>query len=111
MITTHVLDITHGRPAAGMAIILAIRHADDWSPIGRGVTDEQGRLTTLAEHRPLSPGIYRLTFDLGGYHRDNGLSESFFPEAQITFNVRDGSAHYHVPLLVSPFGYSTYRGA
>ena len=57
------------------------------------------------------PGTYRLTFDLATYHRATGVSASFFPEARIAFNVRDTDEHYHVPLLVSPFGYSTYRGA
>ena len=59
---------------------------------------------------PLSPGTYRLTFDTGAYHRDHGISVPFFPEVSVMFNVRDTSDHYHVPLLVSPYGYSTYRG-
>jgi 5-hydroxyisourate hydrolase len=111
MITTHVLDIAQGTPAVGLAIILEIRQADDWSPVGRGVTDDSGRLTTLTEGLPLAPGTYRLTFDLADYHRERGLTVPFFPEAKITFNVRDTLAHYHVPLLISPYGYSTYRGA
>ena len=110
MITTHVLDLAHGGPAVEMTVFLAIRQANDWSPVARGVTGADGRLTTLTERGPLPPGTYRLTFDLGAYHRDKGLSDPFFPEAEITFSVRDPSADYHVPLLVSPFGYSTYRG-
>jgi 5-hydroxyisourate hydrolase len=111
MITTHVLDIAEGTPAVGMAVILEIRQANDWMPVGRGVTDAKGRVTTLTESFPVSPGTYRLTFDLGDYHRAHGVAAPFFPEARITFVVRDTSAHFHVPLVVSPFGYSTYRGA
>jgi 5-hydroxyisourate hydrolase len=110
MITTHVLDLTQGGPAVNVAVILEIRQANDWSPVGRGVTDAKGRLTSLTEGLPMPPGIYRLIFDLGAYHRAQGMSIPFFPEATITFNVRDTSEHYHVPLVISPYGYSTYRG-
>jgi 5-hydroxyisourate hydrolase len=110
MITTHVLDIAHGGPAVGVTVILEIRIASEWSPVGRGVTDDKGRVTTLTEGLPLSPGTYRLTFDLGAYHRDRGLGAPFFPEAKIAFTVRDTAEHYHVPLLLSTFGYTTYRG-
>ncbi len=109
MITTHVLDTARGGPAVGITVILELRHASEWSPIGRGTTDESGRVTTLTGDHELVPGTYRLTFDIGTYHRDQGISP-FFPEAKITFNVRDTDEHYHVPLLLSPFGYSTYRG-
>jgi hydroxyisourate hydrolase len=111
MITTHVLDIARGGPAVGITVILELRHASEWSPIGRGTTDESGRVASLTADRDLAPGTYRLTFDTGTYHRDQGISMPFFPEAKITFNVRDTDEHYHVPLLLSPFGYSTYRGA
>lgn len=111
MITTHVLDIAQGRPAAGVTVILEQRGAGDWLPLGRGTTDAQGRLATLTEGRQLEPGTFRLTFDLGNYHREQGVSAPFFPEAKVIFNVRDTTQHYHVPLVISPFGYSTYRGA
>jgi 5-hydroxyisourate hydrolase len=111
MITTHVLDLAKGAPAPGVTVILELRQASEWSPISRGTTDENGRLATLTEGRVIPPGTYRLTFDTGAYHRDQGLSEPFFPEAKIAFTVRDGAEHYHVPLLLSPFGYSTYRGS
>ena len=110
MITTHVLDIARGEPAQGITVILELRQASEWAPIGRGTTDEKGRITTLADG-PISPGTYRLTFDIGTYHRDQGLSVAFFPDVRITFNVRDTEEHFHIPLLLSPFGYSTYRGA
>ncbi len=102
-ITTHVLDTAQGRPAAGVAVTLAI-HAGDWRTIGRGVTDADGRLRTLTDGVALQEATYRLTFATGDY---NG---GFFPEVSIVFRVDDPSQHYHVPLLLSPFGYSTYRG-
>jgi 5-hydroxyisourate hydrolase / 2-oxo-4-hydroxy-4-carboxy-5-ureidoimidazoline decarboxylase len=111
MITTHVLDTARGGPAVGITVILELRHHSEWSPIGRGATDDSGRVTSLTTDKQLVPGTYRLTFDTGTYHRDQGISMPFFPEAKITFYVRDPDEHYHVPLLLSPFGYSTYRGA
>ncbi len=110
MITTHVLDTGKGGPAAGVSVILELRMADDWRPVGRGATDRKGRLT-LVDKQPLDPGTYRLTFDLGSYHRGQGVGAPFFPEAKVIFNVRDPLEAYHVPLVISPFGYSTYRGA
>ncbi len=110
MITTHVLDITEGVPAVGMTVILEVRHANDWSPVGRGTTNDKGRVETLTTG-VITPGTYRLTFNLASYHKEHGLAVPFFPEAKITFNVRDTNADYHVPLVLSPFGYSTYRGA
>ena len=111
MITTHVLDTANGRPAAGVTVILAMRQASEWSPVARGTTDENGRLANLTEGRAPMPGTYRLTFDTAAYHRDQGISVPFFPEVTVTFNIRDVSEHYHVPLLLSPYGYSTYRGS
>jgi 5-hydroxyisourate hydrolase len=109
MITTHVLDIARGEPAGGVTVILELRQASEWTPVGRGTTDEKGRLNTLTDG-PVSPGTYRLTFDIGSFHRNQGVNVPFFPEVEITFNVRDPDEHFHVPLLLSPFGYSTYRG-
>ena len=111
MITTHVLDTTTGRPARGMTVILEMRQASEWGPIGRGVTDETGRLATLTDGRAMAPGNYRLTFDTGAYHRVQGITLPFFAEVKITFTVRDATEHYHVPLLLSPYGYSIYRGS
>jgi 5-hydroxyisourate hydrolase len=111
MITTHILDLARGGPAAGITVILEVRQASEWAPVGRGTTDARGRLETLTDGRTLTPGTYRLTFDIATYHRALGLAAPFFPEAKVAFNVRDPAEHYHVPLLVSPFGYSTYRGA
>jgi hydroxyisourate hydrolase len=111
MITTHVLDTARGGPAVGVTVILELRQASGWTPVGRGTTDEAGRVASLTDDRELVPGTYRLTFDTGTYHREQGITVPFFPEAKITFNVRDIDEGYHVPLLLSPFGYSTYRGA
>jgi len=108
MITTHVLDTAAGRPAVGMSVVLAVHKGSDWVRIAAGHTDEQGRLTNLSGEGVMGPGVYRLTFDTGTYHRDR---ESFFPEVQVIFKLLDAREHVHVPLLVSPFGYTTYRGA
>ena len=112
MITTHVLDIARGVPAGGVTVILEMRHQSQWIPMARGSTDHNGRLMNLMEeNHPLQPGTYRLTFDTGTYHRDLGIGSPFFPEVKIVFNVDGGEEHLHVPLLVSPYGYSTYRGS
>jgi 5-hydroxyisourate hydrolase len=110
MITTHVLDIARGCPAGGVTVILEIRMASEWKPVGRGHTDDNGRLVSLTEGMPIAPGTYRLTFDIGAYQRDLGITVPFLPEANISFNVRDPDEAYHIPLLISPFGYTVYRG-
>lgn len=112
-ITTHVLDTALGRPAGGVEVRLERMSADGGAAdlLGQGATDEDGRLRDLAPPGPaLLPGVYRLTFETGGYFRDQEL-EGFYPRVSIEFEVRDGLEHYHVPLLLSPYGYSTYRGS
>jgi 5-hydroxyisourate hydrolase len=110
-ITTHVLDVSLGRPAAGVSIVLERRVAGGWQSIGRGITDADGRLKTLmAGHTPMVAGQHRLTFDTGAYFAGRG-QQAFYPEVAITFDVAAGEPHYHVPLLLSPFGYTTYRGS
>jgi len=108
MITTHVLDTAAGRPASGMSVVLAVQKDGEWVRLAAGRTDQQGRLTKLSEGLSIAPGVYRLTFDTGAYHRD---VQSFFPEVQVIFKLRETGEHIHVPLLISPFGYTTYRGA
>lgn len=103
-ITTHVLDTAKGRPAAGVAVTLSILDGTAWRTISRGVTDADGRLRTLTDGVVLQRAKYRLTFETGDY---NG---GFFPEVSVVFRVEEPAQHYHVPLLLSPFGYSTYRG-
>lgn len=110
-ITTHVLDTSRGRPARGVPVRLDRREGDLWSELGRGETDVDGRARALLPSgHVLAAGIYRLTFDTAAYFAGLGL-EGFYPEAAIVFTVRDAGEHHHVPLLLSPFGYSTYRGS
>jgi len=110
-LSTHVLDTVLGRPAVGVPVTLLYKIDEGWRPVGSGVTDPQGRLTSLlapgAEDLPA--GIYRLHFDTGPYFRASG-HRSFYPEVIVTFEVTEPATHHHVPLLLSPFGYSTYRG-
>ena len=110
-ITTHVLDIARGRPASGIPVTLEVRAGSGWRGIGRAVTDEDGRARQLLPTgTALTAGTYRLTFAIETYFRTEEI-EGFYPEASITFHVRDANQHYHVPLLLSPYGYSTYRGS
>jgi len=110
MITTHVLDTSTGRPARGVPVELELRGPDgSWTRIGAGRTDDDGRLRTLvSQDAPLQAGTYRIAFDTGAYFAGR---ESFYPEVRIVFTVREAGGHYHVPLLLSPYGYSTYRGS
>jgi 5-hydroxyisourate hydrolase len=110
-ITTHVLDTALGRPASGVRVTLETRAGDGtWTVVGRGVTDQDGRLRDLLAAGPAtSPGTYRLRFDTSAYFGSLGV-DSFYPEVTVEFQVRDAQ-HYHVPLLLSPYGYSTYRGS
>jgi 5-hydroxyisourate hydrolase len=118
-VSTHVLDSMAGRPASGVTVSLSrlvvtgplggagIGGNEDWMPAGTGETDADGR------HRfgvRVEAGVYRLTFGTGGYFAALGVA-TFYPFVTITFEVRDAAGHYHVPLLLSPFGYSTYRGS
>lgn len=108
-ITTHVLDTARGVPAVGVRIVLERETAGTWSRIGEGTTDADGRLRTLMAGS-VSTGQYRLTFETGNYFRSHGVAV-FWETVVIAFVVGDAGGHYHVPLLVSPFGYSTYRGS
>lgn len=107
-ITTHVLDTSRGRPAAGVPVLLE-RWEDGWQEVGRGTTDADGRARELL-NGPLREGVWRITFDLAAWFGAQGIA-AFYPEAAVVFHVRDAGQHYHVPLLLSPFGYSTYRGS
>jgi 5-hydroxyisourate hydrolase len=111
-ITTHILDTSRGRPASGVAVALEIQSGErNWELLGRGETDADGRVRDLLpQGHALIPGRYRLRFDTGSYFATHS-SEGFYPEVFITFIVRDATEHYHVPLLLNPYGYSTYRGS
>ena len=111
-ISTHILDIGHGKPANGVHVDLAIRNDDEtWTYLAEAWTDEDGRVKPffLVESH-LDVGVYRLTFDIEGYSSEND-SYCFYPQVSVVFEVDDATQHYHIPLLLSPFGYSTYRGS
>jgi 5-hydroxyisourate hydrolase len=103
-ITTHVLDTARGVPAAGVPV--ALERGPHWDEVGSGRTGDDGRLAELGS--PESAGVYRLRFDTAAYFDG---SPAFFPEVTIHFIVERPEDHFHVPLLLSPFGYSTYRGS
>jgi 5-hydroxyisourate hydrolase len=110
-ITTHVLDTSLGRPASGVLVTLELLGQEGARELGRGSTDADGRLRTLLPaNEPLAAGTYRITFQTGAYFARMGTA-GFYPEVSVTFTVHDGAQHYHVPLLLNPFGYSTYRGS
>lgn len=111
-ITTHVLDTTVGRPGAGIPVVLERKtHTTGWQMVGEGITDIDGRVNGLVPERDaFLPGHYRLIFETGTYFMLRNM-DTFFPQITISFVVKDAQQHYHVPLLLSPFGYSTYRGS
>jgi 5-hydroxyisourate hydrolase len=110
MITTHVLDTAVGRPGKAIAIELERADHGSWHLVGGGVTDDDGRLRTLTPAGPVPAGTYRIRFATGAYFTAQGVT-GFFPVVEIQFTVADGTQHYHVPLLLSPYSYSTYRGS
>jgi 5-hydroxyisourate hydrolase len=103
-LSTHVLDTALGCPAKDVHVQLESRNQDGFAPLAEGRTDEDGRIRWPGE---LSPGTYRLVFDTAGYQG----RDAFFPEVAVIFQISGERAHYHVPLLLSPYGYSTYRGS
>lgn len=112
-ITTHVLDTARGLPASGVSVTLEQEEGEEcrWAALGSGQTDEDGRLKMLLPPgQALVPGLYRLTFGTGRYFQQGG-QPAFYPEVQITFTVTDVTRYHHIPLLLSPYGYSTYRGS
>lgn len=109
-ITTHVLDTSLGRPAAGVQVTLEIQKGAGWTEISRGATDADGRLRHLLEPGALLKGTYRLTFETHAYFQARKI-RGLYPQVTIAFEVQDRQEHYHIPLLLSPFGYSTYRGS
>lgn len=109
-ITTHVLDTARGCPGAGIAVMLEREVGAAFQPVGQGTTNPDGRVADLLSPGELHAGVYRITFQTGSYFAALGIS-GFYPYAQIVFTVKDAAQHYHVPLLLSPYGYSTYRGS
>jgi 5-hydroxyisourate hydrolase len=110
-ITTHVLDISIGQPAAGVPVILeSEKSRGEWKELGRGATDSNGRFGGLVPPGSLREGTYRLTFDTRTYFGGRKI-EALYPQVSVVFEVRRASEHHHIPLLLSPYGYSTYRGS
>ena len=110
-ITTHVLDTSRGRPAKGVPVTLEVEAAGGWELVGKGTTNADGRIPDLvAEEITLDAGVFRLIFDTATYFAAQG-TEGFYPSVTIVFKFDDPAQHYHVPLLLNPFGYSTYRGS
>ena len=108
-ISTHVLDTSIGRPAAHISVRLE-RETDGWSEIVTVTTDADGRAMLVPKGTTMHVGVYRLTFDVAAYFQTQAV-ETFYRQIAIEFVVRDAAAHHHVPLLLSRFGYSTYRGS
>ncbi len=109
-ITTHVLDTARGRPAAGLAVALAMQTGEGWTDIAAAPTDVDGRVANLLPAGVArAAGVYRLRFEIADYFGRQG-TPSFYPYADVVFTI-EAEGRYHVPLLLSPFGYSTYRGS
>lgn len=104
-VSTHVLDAAVGRPATGVRVVLERRDGDGWVEVADRTTDDDGRVPDLAP--TAGRGVYRLRFDVEGYLG----AETFYPEVAVTFRITDAAGHHHVPLLLSPYAYSTYRGS
>ncbi|WP_210451865.1 hydroxyisourate hydrolase [Pantoea ananatis] len=108
-ISTHILDTALGKPAPGVAMLLEQLGAQGWVTCARGITDNDGRLKDLTPE-PLAPGQYRLTAAIGEYFRTGGR-ETLYVSAQIDFVLTESTSHYHLPFLISPWSWSTYRGS
>lgn len=109
-VTTHILNTTLGKPAEGVSIILYRQEAGSWIAIGNGITNQDGRISDLlARDLVLPAGPYKLKFELEAYFERFG-APAFYPLVEIVFSV-SGGEHYHIPLLLNPYGYTTYRGS
>lgn len=112
-LSTHILDTSRGRPAEGVEIRLERRDGDAWGAVGGGTTNDDGRVKELlGEGVTFGPGVYRITFETGAYFAARQAT-CFYPSVTVMFEVPEDGAneHYHVPLLLNPYGYSTYRGS
>lgn len=110
-LSTHVLDTQRGRPAEGVPITLEHQSGDAWRELARGTTNADGRVRDfLPAGTRLESGIYRMTFHTAEYFRLQAV-RGFYPSVTVVFELAAPDEHYHVPLLLSPFGYSTYRGS
>jgi len=109
-LSTHILDTTRGRPAADVEIVLEKRGAGGWEPAGKGKTNDDGRVGAIIDPAKLEAAVYRISFGVAAYFERIGV-HAFYPEVSIVFEVKNPAEHHHVPLLLNPFGYSTYRGS
>ncbi|SRR6266852_2891676 len=110
-ISTHVLDTSIGRPAPGISVVLEIEsRAGTWKEVGRGMSNVDGRIIDLLTPGSLAEATYRLTFDTEAYFRSRNV-QGFYPSITVVFQVRDATQRHHIPLLLTPYGYSTYRGS
>ncbi|CEG40705.1 5-hydroxyisourate hydrolase [Plasmopara halstedii] len=112
-VTSHILDTSQGRPASNVLVELQHYHSDHWIHIHEGRTNADGRVHShlVPETLHFKAGTYRLVFHVQEYFQSHGIADFFYPEVTIAFIVKDPTQHYHVPLLLNPFGYSTYRGS
>jgi 5-hydroxyisourate hydrolase len=108
-ISTHILDTTLGRPAKGVTVVLEQQQGAQWKELTRGVTNDDGRIKPFLETIPAA-GAYRLRFETAPYFAAT-KTDTFYPHVTIDFSVKAPNEHYHVPLLLNPFGFSTYRGS
>jgi 5-hydroxyisourate hydrolase len=106
-LSTHVLDTSTGRPARGIAVTTAVRKGDAWVVVGRTATDAAGRVADVLDGEPLEAATYRITFATGAYLGP----DAFYPEVVVTIRVTAPDEHHHIPLLLAPHGYTTYRGS
>lgn len=109
-LSVHVLNLENGLPSTNVKVVLEAQQNDKWTEINTGTTDEQGRIAELyPKDTPLQKGVYKVTFKTGDWFRQKN-ERSFFPEVPVVFVIDGSLEHYHIPLLISPYGYSTYRG-
>ena len=109
-VTTHILDTSRGRPAAGVPVVLELLDAGSWRAVGQGTTDDDGRVGDLLGADAFCAGHWRIRFATGVYFAQHE-TQGFYPYVEIVFEVTNPDEHHHVPLLLNPFGYSTYRGS
>ena len=111
-LSTHVLDTSVGKPAEGIAIVLEVQEPDGrWKQLAQGTTNADGRVADfLGKSQPVPQGLYRMSFATAAYFQRR-QTKSFYPYVHVTFELTSEAEHYHVPLLLSPFGFSTYRGS
>ena len=110
LLSVHILNQQTGKPTAGVEVVLEQKKADGWEKLNSGTTDQDGRIKALWPEKAPAAGDYRVIFKTGAYFKSQ-QQDTFFPEIPVEFHISKTDEHYHVPLLLSQFGYSTYRGS